>query len=76
MHQRAEQHRKRINGQISVLFEVVSDIVEIDAEHVGGDRYRILSLQPSDEIWRFGFNEIVRCERKLLSGENCLVAAN
>jgi hypothetical protein len=48
----------------------------VDAEHVGGDRYRILSPQPSDEIWRFSFNEIVRCERKLLSGENCLVAAN
>jgi hypothetical protein len=48
----------------------------VEAEHVGGDRYRILSPQPPDEIWPFNSNEIVRCERKLLSGENCLVASN
>jgi hypothetical protein len=48
----------------------------VEAEHVGDDRYRILSLQPSDEIWPFSLNEIVRCERELLSGENCLESSH
>ncbi len=48
----------------------------VEAEHVCDDRYRILSPRPMDEVWPFSPNEIVRCERKVLSGENCLVTAN
>jgi hypothetical protein len=45
----------------------------VEAEAVGANRYRILSLAPEDEIWPAAQNEIVECELKTLSGGDCLV---
>ena len=48
----------------------------VDAEHLGDDRYRIMdtNADPDDEHWEFQSGEIVRCERRDLSGGSCLVA--
>jgi hypothetical protein len=34
------------------------------AEHLGGDRYRILDEAPDDEIWEFVTGDVVRCRLK------------
>ena len=46
----------------------------VEAEQVGGDQYRIVGQRPADENWPFAQNQIVRCEMRLLSGRECLVA--
>jgi hypothetical protein len=45
----------------------------VAAEPVGPNQYRILSQPIEDEIWPVAQNEIVQCERRTLSGEECLV---
>jgi hypothetical protein len=39
----------------------------VAAEHVGGDRYRLIDDMPEGEEWQFVKNDIVRCERRRLS---------
>ena len=48
----------------------------VEAEQIAGDRYRITgtNLDPDDERWQFQTGDIVRCERRKLSGGECLVA--
>jgi hypothetical protein len=48
----------------------------VQAEHVSGDRYRIIGTNsdPDDEHWEFQTGEVVRCEFRDLSGGKCLVA--
>jgi len=48
----------------------------VDAEIVAPDWYRILSENENgdDEHWQFGSGDVVRCERRRLSGGECLVA--
>jgi hypothetical protein len=45
----------------------------VEAEPVGPDQCRILSQPTEDEIWPVAQNEIVQCERRILSGGACLV---
>lgn len=48
----------------------------IEAEPLGDDRYRIISVNPDpeDEHWQFRTGDIVRCAERLLSGGQALVA--
>ena len=48
----------------------------VEAEHVGEDRYKIVSVNadPEDESWQFQGGAIVRCRQQRLSGGECLVA--
>jgi hypothetical protein len=36
------------------------------AEHLGGDRYRILDEAPADPMWEFSKGDIVRCRAQKL----------
>ena len=40
------------------------------AEHLGGDRYRILDEAPDDEIWEFVTGDVVRCRLKKIGTGN------
>jgi hypothetical protein len=48
----------------------------VEAEHLGGDQYRITSINadPEDEQWQFSTGEVVRCSERNLSGGSELVA--
>ena len=48
----------------------------VEAAFLRDDVYRIVSVNavPDDEEWEFGSGELVRCERRVLSGGECLVA--
>jgi hypothetical protein len=45
----------------------------VEAEPVAANQYRILSRPIEDEIWPVTQNEVVDCERRMLSGGECLV---
>ena len=44
------------------------------AQPVGLHLYRVSGVVPTDERWQFQPGEIVRCERRILSGKDQLVA--
>jgi hypothetical protein len=51
----------------------------VNADPLGGDLYRILDKTPDDEVWEFKSGDVVRCQRRQLSGDgrmldNVLVA--
>jgi len=48
----------------------------VQAEHMSGDLYRILSVNtdPDCETWQFQSGDIVKCEMRKLSGGPQLVA--
>ena len=48
----------------------------VEAQHLGEDRYRILSEneEPDDEEWQFPSGAVVRCRQQRLSGGDRLVA--
>ncbi len=47
----------------------------VEAVHIDGDRYRILTEPIAEEIWAFQTGEIVRCRPKRFSdGAEVLVA--
>jgi hypothetical protein len=45
-----------------------------EAEHMDGEKYRIVSSASADEKWRFNKGEIVRVRARRLSGEDHLAA--
>jgi hypothetical protein len=45
----------------------------VEAEPIGKNRYKILSHPTEDEDWPVTPGEIVECERRTLSGGDCLV---
>jgi hypothetical protein len=54
---------------IYLLNEGVDTWYPVHAEHLGGDRYRILEEAPEDPVWQFGKDDVVRCRiQKLGSG--------
>ena len=64
----------------TVYVRIVNEDVDVwrpvDAEHVGGDLYRLIGDTPEGEQWQFDTNDVVRCERRRLSdGGMHLVAA-
>jgi hypothetical protein len=49
--------------------EAVDCWCPVRAEHLGGDRYRILDEAPVDPVWQFGKGDAVRCRvQKLGTG--------
>jgi len=49
----------------------------VEAQHVEGDRYRIVGTPPDGERWAFPSGCVLRCNRQLLHGtilESVLVA--
>jgi hypothetical protein len=40
----------------------------VSAEHLGGDRYRLVVAPPEGEEWQFAKHDVVKCERRKLSG--------
>jgi hypothetical protein len=46
--------------------EAVAVWAPVDAEHVGGDVYRILDCRNEDDEVEFGKGDLVRCQLKLL----------
>jgi hypothetical protein len=46
----------------------------VDAEHLGGDLYRLLGLVPDDESWQFQPGDTVHCAAKVFREGNALVA--
>lgn len=48
----------------------------VEAEHLGEDRYQIVSVNsdPDDELWQFPSGAVVRCRQQRLSGGDRLVA--
>jgi hypothetical protein len=47
----------------------------VQAEHLGDDLYRIIGEKPSDEVWRFGADDIVKCKVHVFqNGSSDLVA--
>ncbi len=41
----------------------------VEAEHVGGDLYRLTGRPPDGETWAFVFGDIVKCRPQALSGD-------
>ena len=39
----------------------------VQADHLGGDRYRILDEAPDDPVWEFGRGDVVRCHYRKLA---------
>jgi hypothetical protein len=76
---RAEEHSSRITTiHVYLPDERVDCWFPMRAEHLGGNRYRILDDEPEDPVWEFGKGDVVRCRlQKLGSGitfEDKLVA--
>jgi hypothetical protein len=48
----------------------------VEAEHLGGDQYRIESVNddPEDQEWQFNGGDVVRCSIRQLSSGPTLVA--
>lgn len=52
---------ERVQIHIRLLDEAVPVWRPVDAEHVGGDQYRVLGQIPEDEVWEFQPGDVVRC---------------
>jgi hypothetical protein len=61
---------------IYLLDEGVDVWRPVSAEHIGQDRYRIVSVNddPDDEHWEFECGEVVRCKERKLDGGMRMVA--
>ena len=47
----------------------------VEADHLSGDEYQILSDRTDEsEIWQFDTDDVVRCRKRIMDGETCLVA--
>ena len=46
----------------------------VEAEHLGGDAYRIVGTPAEGEEWEFGAGEVVRCSPRMLSDGEQMVA--
>jgi len=52
---------ERVQIHIRLLDETVPVWRPVDAEHVGGDQYRVLGQIPGDEVWEFQPGDVVHC---------------
>jgi hypothetical protein len=62
-----------MNDPVTVYVELVDEGVDtwrpVQAEHVGGDRYRLTGARPDGEVWPFAVGDIVRCKAQRLSAD-------
>jgi len=54
---------------VELLWEHVAVWRPVQAEHVGGDLYRLTGEQPDDEAWPFAADDVITCKTRQLSGE-------
>jgi hypothetical protein len=63
--QRARQASEAMTEPVQIHIRLLDEAVPVwrpvDAEHVGGDQYRVLGPIPEDEVWEFQPGEVVRC---------------
>jgi hypothetical protein len=60
---------KRTTVYVALLDEHVDVWRPVQAEHVGGDLYRLTGERPDDEVFPFSPGDVVRCQMRTLSGE-------
>jgi len=54
---------------VTLLDEGVDVWRPVQAEHLGGDLYRLTGERPDDEVWPFSPGDVVRCHIRTLSGD-------
>jgi hypothetical protein len=54
---------------VALVDEGVNAWRPVQAEHVGGDLYRLTGEQLDDEAWPFTVGDIVRCKERTLNGD-------
>ena len=68
----------RLRDRAAVFVRVLNQSTEawrpVDAEHVSGDRYRLLGDKPDDETWPFATGDVVRCRPRGPLGSQQLAA--
>jgi len=74
--QRSGEAPIRVRIYVELLDEAVDVWRPVDAEHIGGDKFRILSNNPApeDEHWKFKTGEIMRWRPKKFAEGASLVA--
>jgi hypothetical protein len=64
---------REMSNTVTVYVELLDENVDVwrpvQAEHVGGDLYRLTGEQPDDEAWPFAVGDVVRCKTRELSGD-------
>jgi hypothetical protein len=55
---------------VALLDENVQAWRPVQAEHVGGDLYRLTGERPDDEVWSFTPGDVVRCQIRTLAGDS------
>jgi hypothetical protein len=64
---------REMSNTATVYVELLDENVEVwhpvQAEHVGGDQYRLTGEQPDDEAWPFAVGDVVKCKTRQLSGD-------
>jgi hypothetical protein len=62
-----------MSNTATVCVELLDENVDVwrpvQAEHVGGDLYRLTGEQPDNEAWPFAVGDVVRCKTRQLSGD-------
>jgi hypothetical protein len=54
---------------VQLLDEGIDVWRPVEAEYLGGDRYRLIGAVPEDEVWPFAVGDVVKCEvRRLRDG--------
>ena len=59
---------------VQLLDEGVDVWRPVDAEHLGGDRYRLIGAIPENEVWPFAVGDVVKCEVRRLTDGRVTVA--
>lgn len=57
---------------VKLLDEDVDVWRPVLAEHLDGDRYRLVGETPEDEVWPFATGDIVNCKLRKLSGNRAV----
>jgi hypothetical protein len=55
---------------VELLDEGVDVWRPVQAEHLGGDLYRLTGEQPDGEVWPFAVGDVVRCRVQRLTTGN------
>jgi hypothetical protein len=54
---------------VALLDEGVDVWRPVQAEHVGGELYRLTGEQSDDEAWSFAVGDVVKCKERTRSGD-------
>ncbi len=57
-----------VTERVTILVKLLDEAVDVwrpvDAEHVGGDKYRVLGQIPEAEVWEFQPGDVVHCRSR------------